>query len=54
MSTETGTRLVHAEEFTGLLVPVLAKTLDKKTRAGFEAMNVAMKERIEETAPRMV
>lgn len=54
VSTETGTRLVHSEEFTGVLVPVLAKTLDQKTRAGFEAMNVAMKERIEETAPRMV
>jgi hypothetical protein len=54
VSTETGTRLVHSEEFTGVLVPVLAKTLDQKTRAGFEAMNVAMKERIEERAPRMV
>lgn len=54
VSTETGTRLVHSEEFTGVLVPVLAKFLDQKTRAGFEAMNVAMKERIEERAPRMV
>ena len=54
VSTDTGTRLVHSEEFTGVLVPVLAKSLDQKTRAGFESMNVAMKERIEEKAPRVV
>ena len=53
VSSETGTRLVHSEEFTGVLVPVLAKFLDQKTRAGFEAMNVAMKERVEERTSRM-
>lgn len=51
--TETGTLLVHSEEFTGVLVPMLAKSLDQKTRAGFEAMNAAMKERVEPGSPRM-
>ncbi|MFQ3665679.1 MAG: SRPBCC domain-containing protein, partial [Sphingomonadaceae bacterium] len=38
----TSTRLVHGERFSGLLVPLLAGTLDR-TRAGFEAMNAALK-----------
>jgi len=42
-----GTTLVHSEEFTGVLVPMLMKLLDEKTRSGFEAMNVAMKVRVE-------
>jgi hypothetical protein len=42
-----GTTLVHSEEFSGVLVPMLMKLLDEKTRSGFEAMNVAMKERVE-------
>lgn len=51
---ETGTRFIQSEEFTGVLVPVLAKTLDQKTRAGFEAMNVAIKTRVEARTSRMV
>ncbi len=42
-----GTRLIHSEEFTGILVPVFAKVLDERTKFGFEAMNAAMKERVE-------
>lgn len=45
--TEAGTRLRHSEEFTGLLVPLLAKSLDAGTLDGFRAMNEAMKRRIE-------
>ncbi len=40
-------RFTQSEEFSGILVPVLWKMLDTKTRAGFEAMNVALKERAE-------
>ena len=43
------TRMIHAEEFTGILVPMLWKSLDTKTRAGFEAMNRALKEKVEAT-----
>lgn len=42
-----GTRLIHAERFTGVLVPLLKRRLDAPTRAGFEAMNVALKARAE-------
>jgi len=40
-------RLVHREIFTGLLVPLMARSLDHTTRRGFEAMNVALKVRTE-------
>lgn len=42
-----GTRLIHTEHFTGLLVPLLRKSLDTATLAGFEAMNTALKARAE-------
>lgn len=42
-----GTRLIHTEHFTGLLVPLLRKSLDTTTIAGFEAMNTALKARAE-------
>ena len=48
-SVGTKTRMIHAEEFTGILVPMLWKWLDTKTRAGFEAMNRALKEKVETT-----
>ena len=41
------TRLIHGERFTGLLVPLLRKNLDRGTREGFEAMNQALKARVE-------
>lgn len=45
--TPVGTRLVQREEFTGILVPLFARSLDKGTKAGFEAMNLAIKQRAE-------
>lgn len=43
-------RFVHGERFTGLLVPLLRRRLDEDTRFGFEAMNRALKSRVEERA----
>jgi hypothetical protein len=41
-------RLVHAECFRGILVPLLWSRLEPRTRAGFEQMNRALKERAEQ------
>jgi len=46
--TSRGTNLIQSEEFTGVLVPLLAKSLDGPTRKGFELMNRAIKERAED------
>jgi hypothetical protein len=43
------TRLTQAEEFSGLLVPLTGKLLER-TRAGFEAMNEALRLRAEMAA----
>lgn len=43
-----GTRLVHREEFRGILVPLLWGSLEAKTKKGFEAMNLALKQRAED------
>jgi hypothetical protein len=40
-------RLVHSEQFSGVLVPLLQKSLNGATRKGFEAMNEALKARAE-------
>ncbi|HMI90065.1 MAG TPA: SRPBCC domain-containing protein [Polyangiales bacterium] len=40
-------RFVHGEKFRGLLIPLLRKSLDGATRAGFVAMNEALKKRAE-------
>ena len=40
-------RFIHSERFTGLLVPLLAKSLDTQVRQGFEAMNQALKAQAE-------
>ncbi len=45
--TSDGTRFVQSEVFTGILVPLLSRSLDGATRRGFEAMNTALKERAE-------
>ena len=45
--TAGGSRLVQEERFTGLLVPLLAKGLRKRTLPAFEQMNEAVKERVE-------
>jgi hypothetical protein len=45
------TRFVQGERFTGVLVPLLRKSLDRGTREGFEAMNQALKARVEQSSP---
>jgi hypothetical protein len=40
-------RFIQREMFRGLLVPILSKSLDQNTQRGFEAMNKALKERVE-------
>lgn len=45
--TDSGVKVTHSEEFTGILVPLLSGMLDGKTKAGFLAMNDALKERVE-------
>lgn len=47
-----GTRLTHAEDFRGALVPLLAGSLETGSRAGFEAMNTALARRARELAAR--
>jgi hypothetical protein len=42
-----GTRLVHSEQFDGVLVRVMRKSIDTKTVKGFEDMNTALKTRAE-------
>ena len=49
-TADGGTRLIHSEYFRGILVRLMRKSLDTDTRAGFEAMNVALKERAEARA----
>lgn len=43
-------RFVQREKFSGVLVPLLARSLETDTRRGFEAMNRALKERVEGAA----
>jgi hypothetical protein len=42
-----GTRLYHHESFSGLLLPLIWPMMETPTRAGFEAMNQALKIRAE-------
>ncbi len=44
------TRFVHSEQFRGLLVRPMRRSLDAGTMAGFEAMNEALKARVEAEA----
>jgi hypothetical protein len=50
-ATPSGTHLVQREEFRGVLVRPLRRSLDTGTRAGFEAMNAALRRRVLETPP---
>lgn len=43
-----GTRLSQSERFSGVLVPFLAKSLDRHTLPAFAAMNTALKLRAEQ------
>ena len=42
-----GVRFIHAERFSGALVPLLRRSLETTTKQGFEAMNAALKARAE-------
>jgi hypothetical protein len=44
-----GTRLTQSEQFSGILVRFMRRSLDTQTIAGFEAMNAALKARVEAT-----
>lgn len=44
------TKLVHGEHFSGLLVGLFARSLEQGTLAGFEKMNLALKQRAEQAA----
>jgi hypothetical protein len=50
--TPGGSRLLHEERFTGVLVPLLAKGLRTRTLPAFEQMNRAVKERAEARSAR--
>lgn len=50
-SGDGGTLLTQSEQFDGILVRFLRTSLDTRTRAGFEAMNAALKARVEGTGP---
>ena len=50
-ATPSGTHLVQREDFGGLLVRPLRRFLDGGTRAGFEAMNAALRERVRTASP---
>ena len=41
-------RLVQEERFTGLLAPLVIRFIERTTRQGFEAMNLALKARAEQ------
>lgn len=48
--TENGnTRFIHGEKFSGILVPLMGKALDK-TKKGFELMNGSLKRECEKKA----
>ena len=40
-------RFRQSEQFRGLLVPLIPSVMYERTRRGFEAMNRALKERVE-------
>ena len=47
---EGGVRLSQDERFHGLLVPLMARSLDRHTQPAFDAMNAALKHRAEQPA----
>lgn len=46
--TDGSTHFIHGESFKGILVPLFKKQLMAQTKTGFEAMNEALKSRVEE------
>lgn len=51
-STGSGTRVEQSESFTGLLAPVVAPMIRKKTESSFRAMNEALRTRAEQSTGR--
>lgn len=47
---DAGSLFVHREIFSGILLPFLWSRLKRRVAAGFEAMNVALKDRVESLA----
>ena len=47
-SSAGGARFVQSERFSGALVPLLTRRLERGTKPGFEAMNAALKRRAEQ------
>ena len=45
----SGTRLVQSEDFRGVLVPLVARTLERGTLPAFRRMNEALKRRVEQS-----
>lgn len=43
------TTLTHAEEFSGVLAPLVWRLIETGTERGFEEMNAALKRRVEDT-----
>lgn len=41
------TRFVHGEDFSGILVPLLWKNMESRTKEGFIEMNKALKTAVE-------
>jgi len=48
-SEDGGTLVTQSEQFDGILVRFMRRSLDTRTIAGFEAMNAALKARVEAT-----
>jgi hypothetical protein len=48
---EDRVRLVQQEDFRGVLVPLLARSLERRTLPAFERMNQALKRRAEQAQP---
>ena len=46
VATPSGTHMTQTEVFSGVLVRPLRGWLDRSTRAGFEAMNAALRDRV--------
>ena len=47
-ATRTGTHVAQIEQFSGLLVRIARRSLDQDTVGGFNAMNLALKTRVEQ------
>ena len=46
-AVDNGTKFIHGEKFGGILSGLILKMIGEKTKKGFEAMNQALKSRVE-------